>query len=46
VSSSRSATSGFDDGAALALVVVLVDFDADVDVLGSLLVSSVVMFAK
>jgi hypothetical protein len=30
---------GFDDGAALALVVVLVVFDADAEVLGSVLVS-------
>jgi hypothetical protein len=30
---------GFDDGAALALVVALVVFDADAEVLGSVLVS-------
>jgi hypothetical protein len=30
---------GFDDGAALALVVALVVFDADADVLGAVLVS-------
>jgi hypothetical protein len=34
-SSSHGATFGFDDGPALALVVVLVVFDPDADVLGS-----------
>ena len=38
-SSSGGATLDLDDGAALALVVVLVVFEADVEVLGSVLVS-------
>jgi hypothetical protein len=38
--SPRGATFGFDEGAALALVVALVVFDAAVDVLGSVLVAA------